>query len=106
MLTTIFAGLAWTAAHTWIFLVALLPSVLNFLSPLLESSVKLVSAIASTIWAGAQSATWSTWVLTAALATGAFFLGHHYGWQDCINWVHANFHLYGKAAAPAWWKFW
>lgn len=105
-LTSILAGLTWLASNLWILFIALVPSVLQVISPILSAIVDGLRQLVSTIWEGIRTANFNTWVLTAALSAIAFGVGYHYGWNACLDWAHAHFKWISKLPVSSWWKFW
>lgn len=102
----LFSAISLIMAHLWVLLLALVPGVLDFVKPLFESIMSGISAIVSTIWTGAANAAWPQWVLAMFVGAISAGVGYHYGWDACIAWVHAHYHLTGKASvAWSWWPF-
>lgn len=106
LLSSILAGLAWVGTHLWVLFLALVPSVMGFLAPVLKATTDALSAVVSAIWQGAKDHTFYAWLLTATLVAISYALGHHYGWAACIDWVHANFKLLARTVPSKWWKLW
>lgn len=106
-LTSIAALIGGFAHYAWVLLLLLVPQILDIVKPILESVVKGVAGFVSTVWEGANKATWATWCLVFTVAAITFAIGYHYGWTGAIDWGHEHYRwIAKKAVKAAWWKFW
>lgn len=106
MITTILAAIMWIASHLWALALIALPAILSFMQPILQAIASGASGFFSSFWEGLKTNKFENWltVLVFMLVSGA--LGYHFGWQACIDWVHAHFRLVTKIPLSHWWKFW
>lgn len=106
LLSTITAGAVWLASHAWALLLLAAPAVLNFLQPFITAIGQGASGFFGTVWNGAQTNKFANWMLALVIAVVAGAVGYHYGWQACIDWVHAHYRLSTKVFPKStWWPF-
>lgn len=105
-LASITAALAWLGTHIWVLLLALVPQVLSIIQPVLTAIVEGLKGLLGTIWEGLKSMNFSEWVVALTIGAICGAVGYHFGWQACIDWVHAHFKLVTKIPLSHWWKFW
>lgn len=105
-LTSITTAIAWLGTHIWALALLLVPQVLAIVQPVLTAILEGLKAIVAAIWEGASKANFTTWMLVLACSLVAGAVGYHYGWQNCIDWVHAHYRLITKVTPTAWWKLW
>lgn len=105
-LATITAALGWLVSHAWALALIAVPAILGFLQPVLSGLVDGLKAFLGSVWEGLKSMNFQEWLVVLTVSTVAGALGYHFGWQACIDWVHAHFKLVSKIPVSHWWKFW
>lgn len=106
MLTTILALGTWLVSHAWALALIAVPAILGFLQPVLSGLVDGLKAFMTAVWEGLKSMNFQEWLVVLTVSTVVGAVMYNVGWQACIDWVHAHFHLRTKVLPSAWWKFW
>lgn len=106
LLSSLLAGGTWLAMHLWVFLIFLVPSLQKFIQPVWEMILEALKGLVSALWTGVSTANFYQWILVLVISALTFGAGYHYGWHQCIDWVHAHFRLTSTIPTSKWWKIW
>lgn len=103
---TLLAAFTWITSHVWALFLLAAPAVLQFLQPFISAIGQGAGGFFGTVWEGFKTNKFANWMACLVLVLVAGAVGYHYGWQACIDWVHAHYRLSTKVFPTSWWKFW
>ena len=105
-LASILGVVSGIAHYAWMLVLLLIPQVLDFIKPLFSAVVDGIRSYVSSIWEGANNATWATWCLVSFVAGIVGVIGYRYGWNAAIDWGHEHYRwIAKKAVSTSWWNF-